>query len=351
MNTFPKLRFAGTPEQIGTGIGRALGPKIEKVINLYWRLIAEGFGVDRTLHRFAEEMERRSRQYQTLIRARIPRLADEIEAIAHAAKLPPWKLYFINARTEILCEGWYGEKLAPGPGECTLFAHPAAGLLGQSWDWHPELEELITILDLEPSGCPRSIFMSEPGIIGKIGVNECNVGVLLAILFGKIEGEIGIPVHLLLRQVLESESLATAMAVIQSNPINTFSTLAILDNSPNYRMLEIQRGLVHSVPDVIHTNHYVGLPESNPLATSVERKILASYIQPSIRDVATMKEAATNGDGPGQPICRTYGPGFRFPVGTVASIVIDLATRKRPVFHIVRSPADKPSVWTEHTLN
>lgn len=77
----------------------------------------------------------------------------------------------LNVRTEI----WYGLRtdgctalgwrIAPDAGTGT----EGASYLVQNWDWREEQKENIIALHIEQPGKPDIWFMTEAGIIGKIG--------------------------------------------------------------------------------------------------------------------------------------------------------------------------------------
>ena len=61
--------------------------------------------------------------------------------------------------------------------ECTTLAFKNQRILGQNWDWESDIEELAVILDIETEDGHRILTMTEPGMIGKIGMNNHGVGV------------------------------------------------------------------------------------------------------------------------------------------------------------------------------
>ena len=78
---------------------------------------------------------------------------------------------------------------------------------GAELDWAAELEPLCAILRVTRTDCPgapQMLFMTEPGVIGKVGLNSAGVGVCLNMLqcAAPVSG-----VHCVLRAVLESPPL------------------------------------------------------------------------------------------------------------------------------------------------
>lgn len=62
------------------------------------------------------------------------------------------------------------------------FAHGTA-LLGQTWDWGRPLENLAVLMQLKISENHTIQMLTEPGIIGKIGLNSHGIGTCLNILW------------------------------------------------------------------------------------------------------------------------------------------------------------------------
>ena len=89
--------------------------------------------------------------------------AEEIEGIAQGAAVDPLDIYALNARSEIL---------ALPAQECTALCFPDARLLGQNWDWAQDLEELAVLMRIVRSDGHRILMLTEPGMIGKIGMNS-----------------------------------------------------------------------------------------------------------------------------------------------------------------------------------
>lgn len=190
--------------------------------------------------------------------------------------------------------------------------------------------------------------MAEPGIIGKNGLNSESVGVILAILFGTLQGEIGLPVHVLLRLILECETSPEAADMVASCHRNTFSRLLLLDSTGNYRHLQLFGGTIAERSELVGTNHLLGQVDPNEKPTSVDRFNRASTLQPEIATVEDAQRAVLDTGGAIQKICRLDDGQFRFPVITVASLVLDLRSR---VVHIARAPAASGANWVAHRFD
>ena len=106
--------------------------------------------------------------FERLVQAYSPTLAEEIRGIASGAGLPASHLFAVNARSE----------LVPfAASECTALSFPEAGLLGQTWDWCEQLESLVTVLHITREDQHSILTVTEPGIVGKIGLSDASPGV------------------------------------------------------------------------------------------------------------------------------------------------------------------------------
>ncbi len=173
----------------------------------------------------------------------------------------------LNARTEILAAHGHVRAAECSTAACT--ADAAAGgraLAAQTWDWLPELADLWFVWTIEhPDG--RVVHtLTEPGIVGKIGVSAAGVGVLLNILRHDRDGApIGTPVHVACRRVLdEATTFEEALALLRSMRPSASSCLTVADAVTAACAEVSPAGLGLHLPDdrglVAHTNHFLAEP-------------------------------------------------------------------------------------------
>ena len=87
----------------------------------------------------------------------------------------------------------------------------------QTWDWHNELAEGWMVWTIEHPDGRRVETLTEAGIVGKIGMNDRGVAVLLNILGHRDDGPpVGVPVHVLCRSVLDQAD--GAVAALEPSP-------------------------------------------------------------------------------------------------------------------------------------
>jgi len=352
---FPFFRVAGDPEQIGAQCAALFGDRIRACFAFYVELLAEIRAQDLARavarERFLGELRDATAPFEQAIRARRPEVAREIDAMAHGAGLSPWQLYFVNARTELygIAAQRSGAPSLRTPTECTALFLRRERLLGENWDWHPRAEELAVVLEVAPSAGPRFVMLTEPGIVGKIGLNEHGLGVCLNILFADVPFE-GVPVHVMLRAILESRDVAAAHERIAGFPRGTASNLLFADASGAFRNLELRGAELREVfaddPVILHTNHYVGeearIRLSNPSSYARLRRGRELYREVEGAGVAGFQRLLADQEEGGFPICRAYQRGVSFLAGTVAGVVMELASRR---LHVVRGQPSLGAAW------
>lgn len=244
----------------GRGLGRALAGRIAENVAIYRRLFelrglspAEiaGFG-QRALER---------------IGGWYPQLADEIEGIARGAGLPVADVAALNARTELL---------SFGRGECTTVACSGSATgsgepLGmQTWDWHEELAGGWCVWTIHHPSGPVVRTLTEAGIVGKIGVSDAGVGVLLNILGHDRDGPpMGVPVHVLNRGVLDrARDGVEALRMLSTAQVSASSAVTVVASDEDGGVVctvELSpAGPGFVTPNrngvLIHTNHFLADP-------------------------------------------------------------------------------------------
>jgi len=200
------------------------------------------------------------------IRRHAPRHAEEIAGIAEGAGLTAEQVASVNARTEILVAA-----NPTGQTECSTVVSlpPGRDPLGvQTWDWYDAMGDGWFTLTIPFPDGRRVQTVTEFGMLAKIGVNDRGVGVMLNMLHhaddaGAVAGgEIGHPVHLLSRAILEDASSAEQAVAIASAPATTASTsLTVLDDRGGAASVELFPGgpgvLGPTDGVLVRTNHFL----------------------------------------------------------------------------------------------
>ncbi|CAA0105582.1 Uncharacterised protein [BD1-7 clade bacterium] len=253
-----------------------------------------------------------------------PDYITEMTAIAEAANVDPFWIYCINARSELISS----------PLECSTVALPKQGLLAQNWDWSDALKGHIFVADIELENGLRIKTMTEPGMLGKIGLNSQGIGVCLNILPAN-QQLTGLPVHILLRALLECTTLDAAKKLAEQHGNGKASHIAIADehNMVGVELAPDNTYITTANKGVyLHTNHYLtnieGLSDINyPSRTCSETRlqrlqtIFDHAEHPSLDTVFN----ALNDTGGAFPILRSFTDSELIGnSGTLTTLIMDL---------------------------
>ena len=350
---FPFLELSGSAEQIGLKAGSVLADRILEICRIYNELFLKisGLSAIRTEKRISELSAYFASQTADIF----PELDLEIRAMAEAASVDKNQIYTLNARTEIFHALKYESQAgsAKNEGECTAIYAARPALLAQNWDWMPELENLCIVSKISCDNKPGILTFTEPGVLAKIGINSEGLAVCLNILFDNCEIR-GIPVHILLRAILKCKNVHDALSLIESIPLGTCSNIMLADSSGHAINLEIKGNKLNkfypSESALIHTNHYIEYENSanSTVPGSVERYERARKLfdENAICDIETIK--AVLADQNGQfPICRPYGHGTYFMVGTVAATIAKL---KEKSLLVCKGQPVSGADWAEYSF-
>ncbi len=364
---FPLIDVSGSAHARGKAQGGQARSRIERSIATYAKLLAF-CGIH------WQEAQSLGERYREVIGDLDAGLLDEIEGIAAGAGRHVNEILALNARTEIIPPTYPGEphadwkKIAsanltggvPDWGECTALAvKPAASttgttLLAQNWDWlGAQRAALILVRHREPDGS-SFITLTEAGMLAKIGFNDRGFGVCLNILRSSDDGSRpGVPVHVLLRALLDRDSVADAIAFASKLGFGASSNVLCADASGETAALEFSpRGLSVVQGDeapLCHTNHFLA-PEAAKqqaaLAPSLSTVPRLARITAIVRNHAGKfspadLETALRDESDGLlSICRR--PDYSLPaemrIETVASVVMDLGAQ------VMRVAPDVPTL-------
>lgn len=357
---FPLIEVSGSARERGQQHGLQAKARVERSIATYARLFAY-CGID------WQGAQRLGAGYREVIGDLDPALLAEIEGIASGAGRHVDEILALNARTEILPPSYPGEphpnlqKIAaanakegvPDWGECTAVAvKPAQSttgttLLAQNWDWLGAQRAALVLLRVRDAGGASCLTLTEAGMLAKIGLNNRGFGVCLNILRSSDDGSHpGVPVHVLLRALLERDSVADAVAFASKLGFGASSNVlcadaagdtAALEFSP--RGLEVVRGADAAL---CHTNHFLA-----PAAAKHQASLAPSLSTvPRLARITALTGAHKGRFSPADlqrmlrdesdgtlSICRRPDPSLapEACIETVASVVMDLGER---VMHI-----------------
>jgi isopenicillin-N N-acyltransferase like protein len=374
---FPIINLAGGAYACGRQYGAAVAPLIRHSIASYARLFAYRRGLDWAAS-CAEALN-----YRPLLADVAPHLLEEMAGIADGAGLAFAEILALNVRTELMAGVGSGvfhpehraalernrqagvpqhsdvfspttsNQAAIDDGECTTVAAlpeataNGATLLAQTWDWSGDQRAACVVLRIQADNQPAILTVTEAGIVAKIGLNSAGVAVSLNLLRSHADGrEPGMPVHVLLRLMLEAPSFEAARALASRLPAAGSSCITLAGARGQVLSLELTPtalGVVEAEGGLLaHANHCVdgtaaaGECPLAPISTSRERAGRGWELLQAARgsiSVATMQEILRDREGAPRCICRK--PDMKLhPVDRGESVLGAVMEVERGVMHI-----------------
>ena len=116
---------------------------------------------------------------------------------------------------------------------------PEGPWLAQNWDWYADAPERCLVWSAAVEGA-RFATMTEAGILAKVGVSTRGLAVALNILHhaGDGRGELGVPVHLVLRRLLErGRERRGRLGAARDTPYSASSCITVVDARGRRRVL------------------------------------------------------------------------------------------------------------------
>ena len=321
-NAFPLITLTGSPEERGAAHGAQLADSIASTIAFYAGLLKMS----------EPDVQETGRYFRDQIARFHPEYCDEINALADAAHQPAEWIYVLNARSELISQQM----------ECSTITFQDAGLVGQNWDFSKPLLDLIALLHITINSELQILTMTEPGIIGKIGLNSFGLGLCMSLLRLKRRCE-GVPLHIVMRALLETTTLDQAQSIARTAPGARLGSLVMVNETGKEFTIEYagKKHWLLSPPGRIslHTNHYLGrrlTPEGGVFSDSHERLKTLAGLTAILRhqNVATMQRLLSDRSHPTWPVYQNWHtsliPGYG-DTGTIATVIMELPQR---ILHI-----------------
>ncbi|MGG4496529.1 C45 family autoproteolytic acyltransferase/hydolase [Brevibacillus reuszeri] len=257
MKAFPVLRISGTAHDRGRQFGQLAKEQILTNLRAYERAFREGAAIS------WEEATAYAAQFIPWIEQYDQEIMEEIKGISEGAGIDLLDIVALNARSEIITN--LGSSTSKADGCTCIAAVPPATekqetLIGQNWDWINLVEKGLVVVEIEQSPRPTILMVTEAGIVGKIGMNANGLAVCLNFLRTS-EKAIGVPIHIVLRGILNSSTLSQAIRQITRLQRGTAANylLAHLEGEAvgveaapvNYDVFYPLEG------HIAHTNHFI----------------------------------------------------------------------------------------------
>ncbi|HEV8132705.1 MAG TPA: C45 family peptidase [Acidobacteriota bacterium] len=325
------VELSGNSRQRGVQHGRLLKTPIERAVEFYRGFFAEHIGLN------PEQMRRRAARFIEPTARVSQQLMSEYEGIAEGSGQALEDIFALSGRYEITYE-------MVQLGECSnVFVGPQLSqerhtLLGQNWEWRPEVLNFRAILKARCDDLPDHIMVTECGQPGKYGFNEYGLGVVETGLCCASAASVGENLFVaVIRGMLAHSNFAAARQVIHQHPPESTMSFLMADDEGNAVNFE-------AVPNAIleqelkqkqiywHTNHCLLIDEPCAFEDSVIRgqrwAELISSPSPITRQTVGAWLADT--DGGYSSICKAPNPALAKSatwLQTLCSIVMDLNLR------------------------
>lgn len=229
----------GTPYEIGLTHGTVAAQEIHNNVTTYTFFFKETAKIT-----WAQARERAATQFVPTLQVKYPDILEEMRGIAEGAgrRLVMEDILTLNVRSEIALTNY-----SDG---CTCISQSngltSSVFLAQNWDWLEELHQGIVFLHIVPLTSsanptkPKEMkFLSEAGIVGKIGVNSSGLGLCMnALRSGSLKKE-NFPVHIMSRRLLEyATTFDSAFEIIETFGLASTTNYMIADKSGKYGDVE-----------------------------------------------------------------------------------------------------------------
>jgi isopenicillin-N N-acyltransferase-like protein len=362
MGDFPLIEVRGEPFERGQQYGAQAAELIRSNLEGYFLLFQHATGLT------PPGVLEKAREYLEPAQEYAPHLVDEMRGIAQGAGVSLDEVLALNCRTEILSVGAVplrkGECTAC-QGECTaLFVAPeftanGQALLAQNWDWADVLRGGQVLLRVQRPSEPKTVLtLTEAGQVGKIGLNSAGVGVCLNFLRHD-QRRLGAPLHLMLREALESPRLSLATAAVyraRRADAGNFLLAHAQGEAVSLEATPADVGVLHTEGGLlVHTNHFItprlqegdtGILDSTSTELRYNRALQVLRVHLGAITVETLQEVLRDHFHRPNSICRH--PDLALPeierTATLASVIMNLCTGE---MHVI---GGEPCQGEHHTL-
>ena len=343
---FPLIQVSGPPRERGRQYGRQAAERIGRGVEHYTAQLG-GMNVEWPAIRGLVQ------EYLPRIERFDPAYVEEMRGIAEGAGLEFEAIVLLNARTEILKLGAQaGRRHEPAPEAendgCTgLVALPEATesrrvIHAQNWDWKAECAETAVVLAVHREDGPDFLTFTEAGGLARSGFNAAGIAITANYLeCDRDYRQLGVPLALIRRKVLESEHIALAMRAVYATPKSAANNMMVshaaglaidFECAPDETFqVHPERGLI------VHANHFVSpvalakLKDTgiaNTPCTLYRDLRVRTLLTPHIGRITRETVKAALGDDFASPwsVCRPPRSGLNGTVtATVATIVMEPA--------------------------
>ena len=263
---FPLIEVSGPPRERGRQYGRQAAARIARGVAHYAEQLAR-------MHVDWPAVRGLVQDYLPEIERFDPAYLEEMRGIAEGAAIDLEAVALLNARTEILKLGEARRRMRASASEadaeaCTgVVALPDAAcerrlLHAQNWDWKAECAETAVVLSVRRDDGPDFLTFTEAGGLARSGLNAAGIAITANYLeCDRDYRQIGVPLALIRRKVLESEHVALAMRAVYTTPKSAANNMIVSHAGGiaiDFECAPDETFQVH--PDgglIVHANHFV----------------------------------------------------------------------------------------------
>jgi isopenicillin-N N-acyltransferase like protein len=219
MEACPLIELSGSPHERGQQYGRQAAVRIKRGIAHYGAQLAK-------LDLGRDALRGLIRDYLPVIERFDVSHVEEMQGIARGAEVEFEQVVLLNARTELLKLAERPDlrrrlAAAEEPDGCTgVVALPSATrdrnvIHAQNWDWKVECAETAVVLRIRRDDGPDIMTFTEAGGLARSGFNSAGISITANYLESSRDySQVGVPLALIRRKVLEQERLALAMHAV-----------------------------------------------------------------------------------------------------------------------------------------
>ena len=311
--------LSGPPSKIGEVHGETLRDAIAECVEIYrdiFTLDDNALSARAMVHRQAIADAPGSTPY-----------LDEIAGIARGSGQPEYIIHALNARSELMSD------MYPEINECTAVYFAKTAMLGQNWDWNSRLESLFVLMEIHRPDGHRLMTITEPGMLGKIGISSAGVGVCLNFMSSPHELR-GLPIHIVLRAVLDAGNFKSATTLARhAGPGRSGNVMIGSDSGDAITIEYLGDEQLEFEPEdgtLLHTNHSLGMtPEDETLSTSQRFADSCRWcVEHPERDLSALQSLLSAKAHPEYPVLRQYRQINGRMIGTLCTIAMDLPARE-----------------------
>ena len=343
---FPFVSVSGTPHERGLQYGRLAADRVRLSTSMYGKTLFDLGYDERARNELIAYFARQIGEFA-------PHYLDEMRGIAEGAGVTFDEIVMVNARTEVVAKARAEKKreadAEPGDG-CTgaliMKERSATGNLihGQNWDWRAECADTAIVLRVRNDDGPDFLTFVEAGGLARSGFNSRGISITANYLESDRDfTQLGVPLSLIRRKVLEQNHFAMAMKAVSTTPKSCSNniTLGMAEGfGINFECTTDEAFAIYPGDDhlIVHANHWVspvalsklrdegrGRAPESPYRDWRVRKLLNEKQMLTRED---MKRALFDDFGTPYSVARPPRPGSTEDLSaTVAMVIMEPAAR------------------------